>query len=177
MRLFLLLGACLLTLATSKPAACISHRLAGPAPEARQARARPSINPKVCGDLLQQYATKPAGVVFIGCQEAKPGGQTVAVATYAVSGANSLNAERIFHEQYGMGNLTFLCCGWEPAEGKTGQVASAKLRKLNPNYTLLITMYSDAQAIEQAMLRGDTAAFRNRRKVKQFIVEVKIVEV
>jgi len=131
----------------------------------------------VCGDLLQQYATKPAGVVFSGCKEAKPGGQTVAVATYTVSGANSLNAERIFHEQYGMGNLTFLCCGWEPAQGKIGQVASAKLRKLSPDYTLLLMMYSDAQVIEQAMLRGDTAAFKNRRKVKRFIVEVKVVEI
>ena len=88
-----------------------------------------------------------------------------------------MNAERIFHAQYGMGNLAFLCCGWEPAQGKVGQLASAKLRKINPDYTLLITMYSDARVIEQAMLRGDTAAFRNRRKVRRFIVEVKVVEV
>lgn len=148
MRLFLLLSACLLTLAPSKPAARVSHRLAGPVQEARQARAKPSSRPKVYGDLLDHYATKPAGVVFVGCKEAKPGGQTVAVATYTVSGANSLNAERIFHEQYGMGKLTFLCCGWEPAQGKTGQIASAELRKLNPDYTLLLMMYSDAQVIE-----------------------------
>ena len=76
-----------------------------------------------------------------------------------------------------MGKLTFLCCGWEPAEGKIGQIASAKLRKLNPDYTLVIMMYSDARVIERAILRGDTAAFRNRQKVRRFIVEVKVVEV
>lgn len=138
---------------------------------------KPKGRPSLCGDLLQQYASKPAGLVLLGCADGQPGGQTVAVATYKVSGANAAQAETFFQARYGMGKLTFACCGWEPAQGKRGQVENAALRKLNPNYSLLITMYSDAQAMEQSLVQDNASAWKDKRKVKQFLVEVTIVEV
>ena len=166
MKLVLLLAACLPALLPNEPAA------QRPVPPVTSAPGS-----AVCGDLLQRYATRPVGVRFIGCTPGQPGGQTVATATYRVSGANSVSAEQFFHTHYGMAHLTFVCCGWEPAQGRTGQVTSARLRKLHPNYALVITMYSDAQAMAQNLGRGDTGSWRNRRQVKQFIVEVRIMDV
>lgn len=140
----------------------------------KHAATKPEGSPDLlCGDLLQKYAAKPAGLILLGCTKGQAGSQTVVVATYRVSGAKAAAAEKFFHERYGMGNLKFVCCGWEMAAGKKGQVASPVLKKLNPNYVLLIAMYAD----DQAVMSGDLSALKDKSKVKYFTVEVEIVNV
>ncbi|RZK90421.1 MAG: DUF4952 domain-containing protein [Hymenobacter sp.] len=173
---FLFLVFCLSAGNAAKLSAQAGSRRALPAQETTRA-AKPKAGPRVWGDLLQKYAAKPAGVTLVGCRAGQPGGQTVAIATYQVSGANAAGAEQFFRAHYGMGSLVFVCCGWEPAAGKSGQLASATLRKINPNYALLITMYSDAQTMEKTLLHGGSGAYRDKRKVPLFIIEAKVVDV
>ncbi|RZK62224.1 MAG: hypothetical protein EOO59_03080 [Hymenobacter sp.] len=45
----------------------------------------PKGRPSLCGDLSPQYASKPAGLTFIGGAAGQPGGQTVAVAFICAS--------------------------------------------------------------------------------------------
>ena len=139
--------------------------------KAQRAAARPASSPDVCGNLLQQYATEPPGVVFTGC--AKGQGQTVAVASYRVAGAESARVEKFFREKYGMGKLVFVCCGWEPENGRTGQSASAALKRLNPDYSLTITMF----ATDATLMASGTRALTDKRRVKHFTVEVRVEEV
>ena len=169
----LLLTICLVALAMQTAAAQTPR----PARATTWATAKPKSCPRVGGDLLLNYATKPAGLTLLGYKAGQPGGQTIAVATYQVAGADAGKVEAFFRAHYGMGELTFLCCGWEPAEGKQGEVESAALRKLNPDYSLLLTMYSDAQSMGEALASGDSGAWKDKRRVKRFLVEVKVMEI
>jgi len=177
MRYFLLVASCLCTLGSSTSPAQGGRQRLTPGPPAARAVRTPRGRPHVADDLLLHYATKPAGVTLLRAQPGAPGSQTLAVATYQVHGAAAWRAEQFFRTHYGMGPLQFVCCGWEPAAGKLGQVASAPLRNLNPNYRLVVTMFSKPHALEQAMLTGTPRAWRDRRQVTQFIIEVTLLDV
>lgn len=176
MKLFLLSTSLVALVANGVSCQSVSQ-LHRPMQLAVRASTKAKNRPSLCGDLLQQYASKPAGLMLTSCEDGRPGSQMVAVATYQVSGANAAQVETFFRARYGMGKLTFVCCGWEPANGKHGQVDNAALRRLNPAYSLLITMHSDANIMEQALAQGDASAWKDKRKVKRFLVEVSLVEV
>ncbi len=125
-----------------------------------------------CGDLLQNYAQKPYGVNFVDCKEGS--GQVIAEAIYKVAAEDVDAVEQFFVNSYGMGELEFVCCGWEPKDGKTGQPMSKALRQLDANYSLLISMHGNAEVEnEDGTYRIET----NRSKIQYFYVTVQIVEV
>lgn len=93
-----------------------------------------------CEDLLEKYAVKPDKVEFIDC---KPGiGQSIFEANYKVSGKDSKEVEAILIQQYGMGELKFVCCGWEAS---SGHFTSEALKAINSDYTLEISMFANAE--------------------------------
>ncbi len=83
--------------------------IAGPARTAETA-------PLACGDFLARLHLKPPGVRFVGCvalpeQQGKP-----LQATYHLSGANAVRAERLLGRSIRMPRLRHSCCQWDMPE-------------------------------------------------------------
>ncbi len=121
-----------------------------------------------CGDLFMRYGEKPEELEFIACKEGK--GQLIVEAIYHVSGKEAEKVEQYLIKKYGLGKLKLYCCGWEPENGKNGQIKNTKLTKINADYYLQITMFASAE-IRDGGLELD------RDKIKFFTVIVKIVDV
>lgn len=124
-----------------------------------------------CGDLLAERNIKPLNLEFVGCK--KGTGQTVLSAEYKVSGKNSKKVENILVTKYGMGELKSLCCGWEPHEGKKGQIEDQGLKDINQNYTLSISMHGNA---EKENSKGEAYVEKDRNNVS-FSVTVELLDV
>lgn len=125
-----------------------------------------------CGDLLTRYAEKPDELEFLKCERGE--GQTVLEADYRVTGKKSKDVEAFLAEKYGMGNLKFTCCGWEPEDGKNGQIDHVELRRINPNYSIIISMFASAEKEDK---NGKSYIEFDRNKIDYFTVRVKIIEV
>ena len=124
-----------------------------------------------CGDLLKKYAVKPNKVKFIECKTGT--GQTILEADYKVSGENSREIENILIQEFGMGKLKFVCCGWESENGKNGYVENEHLKEINQNYVLEISMYANAEKENE---KGETDIEFDRNKI-EFNLKVRIMEI
>ncbi len=125
-----------------------------------------------CGDLLARYGEKQPIFNFVGCSVGE--GQTILEAMYNVRGEHSEEAEAFLIKKYGLGKLTFTCCGWEPKNGKAGQIKNSSLQQKHPNYTLSITMFANA---EQKRENGDAYLEKDRNKIAYFTVLVKVLNI
>lgn len=123
-----------------------------------------------CGDLLEQYGEKPPQLTFVGCKEGTE--QSRLEATYKVSGTNAQAVELFLREKYGLAPLKFVCCGWEPTNGKTGTIQHSDLAKINPNYILDVSMFGNAERKNE---QGEYYIERDRTKV-DFMVIVKLLD-
>ena len=123
-----------------------------------------------CGDLLKKYAIKPNKVEFVSCKTGI--GQTLLEADYRVLGKDSEEVEKILMEKYGMGELKFVCCGWESENGKNGYVENTQLKTINQDYILEISMFGNA---EKKCENGKTELELDRTKV-DFTIKVKVLQ-
>ncbi len=123
-------------------------------------------------NLLAAYSEQPKNLAFVECKKGE--GQTIKYSTYKVTGAHSLELEKYLIEHYGMGKLEFTCCGWEPKDGKEGEIIHSELTKLNKDYHLLVTMSASAE-------KKDDKDFlyleKDRNKIDYFNVTVRLVEI
>ncbi len=123
-----------------------------------------------CGDLLSLYAEKPVELEFLECSKEK--GQVILRSKYRVSGKDSKKIEQVLISKYGLGKLKFNCCGWESE--KYGQINPSKIKAINPNFSILITMYGNAEKKDK---NNTIYIEKNRNKIPYFYVIVEIVEV
>jgi hypothetical protein len=74
-----------------------------------------------CGpDLLKLHGLKiPHATLFRSEVPTQPT-QKLCESTYTIPGKYARAAEASLITKYGMGKLTFACCGWSPANGKMG---------------------------------------------------------
>ncbi|MDT8308615.1 MAG: DUF4952 domain-containing protein, partial [Bacteroidales bacterium] len=114
---------------------------------------------------------KPEELEFIECRE--DSGQVIKSAEYRVKGSLSSKTERFFIEHYGMNKLKFECCGWEPEHGKLGHVKNKKLKRINPDYHMTISMYGSAEVYKPDTLYLEM----DRNKIDYFYVTVQILEI
>ncbi|MEI8229940.1 MAG: DUF4952 domain-containing protein [Candidatus Peregrinibacteria bacterium] len=93
-----------------------------------------------CSDILAALGRKPAPLTFVECHP-NQGSQRLFEASYTVPGSDAASVEQYLIDTFGMAPLHTLCCGWEPKDGKTGQVYLGDYR------TLEIRMNSDETLI------------------------------
>lgn len=125
----------------------------------------------ICGDLLKIYAEKPDNLIFVAC-ETVTNSQTKVRARYKVSGKQSKVVEDFLIKTYGMGKLTWGCCGWE-IRGKYGGFEHPDLTKIDPNLVASITMYADAN-IEDKNSPIDFSLEFDRENIAYFTVMVEL---
>lgn len=124
-----------------------------------------------CGDLLKEYATRPDYLEFVGCEEGE--GQLVVRAEYRVMGRDAQSVERYLVENYEMGPLKWICCGWEN-QGKNGSFTHEAITKVNPFYRVSISMFASGEMEDE---KGDISLEFDRNQIPYFTVWVSIVEV
>lgn len=90
----------------------------------------------VCGDFLTEIGGKPAGVEFKGCKIHKDH-QLHLEAEYRLSGKRARLVAALLKQQFKMGDLRFMCCGWQATP--TGSYT--KIVK-GVEYIYIIVMYS-----------------------------------
>jgi hypothetical protein len=122
-------------------------------------------------DLLEKYADKPANLTFVACKAGT--GQTVLEAEYMVLGKDAKAVEDFLVKQYGLGEMTFTCCGWESKDGKNGSIENAELKQQYPNYVLDVSMYGNAEIADE---NGDVYLERDRDNIV-FYVKVKLLDI
>ncbi|WP_299117416.1 DUF4952 domain-containing protein [uncultured Winogradskyella sp.] len=128
-------------------------------------------NPQIpCNDILSTYAKKPIGLEFIKCERPK-NSQTIARATYRVSGKESEEVERFLIENYRMGKLKWVCCGWETT-GKQGGFEHSEFKKIDPYCSATIDMYASGEVESEPT--GIKLEF-DRSKIDYFTVVVELV--
>ncbi len=123
-----------------------------------------------CGDLLTLYAEKPIELEFLECSTEK--GQVIMRSKYRVLGKDSKKIEQILISKYGLGKLKFNCCGWESQ--KYGEINSSMIKEINPNFSILITMYGNAEKKDK---NNTIHIEKDRNEIPYFYVIVEIVEV
>lgn len=123
-------------------------------------------------NLLAAYSKQPKYLELVECKIGE--GQTIKYSTYKVTGAHSLDVEKYLVENYGMGKLMFTCCGWEPQDGKEGEIINNELKKLNKDYHLLVMMTGDA---EKKNDKDSLYIEKDRNKIDYFNVTVRLVEI
>lgn len=123
-------------------------------------------------NLLAAYSEQPKNLAFVECRKGQ--GQTIKYSTYKVTGAQSIEIENYLVEHYGMGELKFTCCGWEPKDGKEGEIINSELKKLNKDYHLLVTMTGSA---EKKNDKDSLYIEKDRNKIDYFKVTVRLVEI
>lgn len=125
-----------------------------------------------CGDLLVQYAKKPAALEFIDCKKGTV--QNIWTARYRVAGKDAASIEQLLKKKYGMGKLVFNCCGWECKKGKYGMINSKKLKAINSNYLMSITMTGNG---EQTNENGEYYLETDRNKIPFFEITVEVLDI
>jgi hypothetical protein len=91
-----------------------------------------------------------------------------------VAGEHSFEVEKYLIENYGMGELKFVCCGWEPQSGKNGEIINSELMRLDKDYYLSVTMTGNAEKKnEQGSLYIET----DRNKIDTFMITVSLLKV
>lgn len=124
-------------------------------------------------NLLESYSEQHKYLELVGCEKNK-NEQTKIEATYRVKAKNSIEVEAYLVDKYGMGKLKFTCCGWEPEKGVNGQIENKELNKINKNYSLMITMYGNAERKDS---KGSLHVEKDRNKIDYFYVIVRLLEI
>lgn len=123
-------------------------------------------------NLLESYDKKHKDIEFIACGEGE--GQVIRYATYKVKGTNSVTVEKYLVDNYGMGNLHFTCCGWEPQDGKVGEIKTRKIKELNKDYHLVILMTGNAERMNE---KDSLYIEKDRKRIDFFEVTVRLLEI
>lgn len=124
-------------------------------------------------NLLESYSEQHKYLEFVGCEKGK-GEQNIKEATYRVKAKNSIEVEAYLVDKYGMGKLKFTCCGWEPEKGVNGEIENKELKEINENYSLIITMYGNAEKKDS---NGSLYIEKDRNKINYFYVTVSLLEI
>lgn len=122
-------------------------------------------------NLLETYSEQHKHIEFIECREGE--GQVIKHATYKVKGLYSFEVEEYLVENYGMGKLHFTCCGWEPQDGKEGEIKTEELN-INKNYHLVVLMTGNAEKMNE---KGSLCIEKDRKKIDYFEVTVRLIEI
>ncbi len=125
-----------------------------------------------CGDLLERYAQKPKGLIYIDCISNKTF-QTIVSAEYRTSGENSENVEQFLVNKYGMGKLKWICCAWGNG-GKYGGFQHQDITNINSNYMVTISMYASGEVEDE---EGKVTIEKDKHKIEYFTVIVEILDV
>lgn len=80
-----------------------------------------SVTGENCGDVLSEFGAKPTQLEFLDCKTVDAP-QVALEARYRVPGPQAEVVEKFLRENYGMNDLQFVCCGWEPKEGHRGNL-------------------------------------------------------
>ena len=97
-------------------------------------------------DILKYFDNKPQHLELI--KHEKGNGQIVSSVMFRVPGKYAIIVEEYLINTFNMGALVFVCCGWEPKDGKLGTFndnETATAARSNIYYQ--ITMYSDETLI------------------------------
>lgn len=132
-------------------------------------------NPGPVGDdcnLLEAYAEPIKNLEFVKCENGE--GQHIKSATYRVKGEHALEVEKCIVKKYGMAKLRFVCCAWEPERGRDGTIENPKIKQLNKDYHLSITMYGNA---EKKAENGSYYIEKDRNKIDYFYVLVELLDI
>jgi|GEM_PF-5529144 len=73
-----------------------------------------------------------------------------------------------------MAHLRFACCGWDPERGRNGVIENLKIKELNKDYHLSITMYGSA---EKKAENGSYYIEKDWNKIDYFYVLVELLEI
>jgi hypothetical protein len=73
----------------------------------------------LCRDFLARWQNKPKHLKFTGCQLVKGGQIDQVIYRYTIPGKNAAVTETFLRQQFRMGKLRFVCCGWE-SSGQQG---------------------------------------------------------
>ena len=122
--------------------------------------------------MLAEYSVQPEYLEFVECNKGE--GQTIKYSIYRVTGIHSSELEKHLVENYGMGELIFTCCGWEPKDGKEGKIINGELKRLNKDYHLLVTMFGSA---EKKNSKDSLYIEKDRNRIDFFNVTVRLVEI
>ena len=122
-------------------------------------------------DLLEAYAKKPKELEFVKCEEVKRS-QIIYIATYRVKGSKSKIIEDFLVENYGMGNLKWVCCGWENT-GKHGEFKHIEFEKIDPYCSAVISMFASGEKIDKA--NNTIKLEHNRDEIEYFTVTVRLI--
>lgn len=130
-----------------------------------------TIEKKEDCNLLETYSEQPKHLEFIECKDGED--QVIKYSIYHVSGEHSFEVEKYLVENCGMGKLKFTCCGWEPQDGKDGEIVNGDLMELNRNYHLLVSMTGSAEKKNE---KDSLYVEKDRNKIDKFIVTVRLIE-
>lgn len=97
--------------------------------------------PQVCQDFLHILQKKPAYFHFIGCQKTKVSQLDVFEAKYQVKGQDAIQAEQFLQNHFKIGQLKFICCGWELGMADQGH--------LSTQHSTQVSMFSDETTLNQ----------------------------
>ncbi len=119
----------------------------------------------LCGDLLERFGEKPDKLEFVECKSVNAP-QTIIEAKYRVRGKNSKEVEDFLIEKYGMGELKWVCCGWENNRGKSGSFNHDKFTAIHPYLGGGISMYASGEVEDELEF--------DRNKIEYFTVKVRL---
>ncbi len=125
-----------------------------------------------CKDILSTYAKKPNSLEFIKCERLE-NSQTIIKATYRVKGKQSKEIEDFLVENYGMGKLSWTCCGWDNA-GKYGRFEHSEFKKIDTYCSAIISMYASGEVEDEDEPTGIKLE-TDRDKIDYFTVIVELV--
>ncbi len=100
-----------------------------------------------CGDYLSELKKMPNNLEYISCTKVNSG-QAHLKAEYRVRGTQAAAVEAYLVKVFNMKKLRFMCCGWEPEGGRTGQYNRVVN---NVDYSYSITMH--ATSLEKNWLK------------------------
>jgi len=117
------------------------------------------------GDIFNYFFEKPDALKLIGCKQGQ--GQVLFEALYCVQGKNAVDIESLLTEQFLMSPLSFVCCGWEPEDGKSGILTEEFHNESTGEFIgVFVNMYS------QETLLNKRSEWRN---IDSFFVRVEVV--
>jgi hypothetical protein len=100
-------------------------------------------------------------------------GQVIKQAVYRVTGEHSHQVEWFLVNTFGMGKLKFACCGWDPENGKSGEITCRKLEKMQDHH-LAVEMYASAEINDS---NDSTYLELDRNNIDYFFVLVSLLKI
>lgn len=124
------------------------------------------INKISNNDLLEKYLNKPKHLEFIEYKSKNE--QIIESSLYRLEGKYAAIVEKYLKNKCKMGKLKFICCGWEPRDGKHGYFKKDEYFKEKGLYrSYIVSMYSEETLINKR---------KNWAEIKYFYVLAEIYE-